>query len=150
MVKNYIIAGHKIFGSYVYKRLLLGLKTGNLDVIDENINGRLIDNVNNIHVDIIGNEMFETLIYQKTFITSLIYTSEEIQPSNASISYQDMDFVIRTVKNRTYCPWGDMRDKDKIFFSTFKKIPQNICDNYGYYHNNIGTLPHFYFWRGNL
>lgn len=108
-----------------------------MDVVGKDVCGRTRVCDRGVNVDIVSENIFKNLTQLNTFTNALVYMADGIQPSSASISIEQMNFVIESIKNRMYCHWSDMGEKDRVFFSTFEKIPKDVCNRYGFYRYDI-------------
>lgn len=150
-----------IFGSYVYKHMVRGEPVNDIDVLTPNTNkeGKRLakkfyckpkysyawvrgepfndftcltcdsDYSNEVKIDLVGkNEYLKT--YRRDFINTVILTSNGLKDIEGN--EERKKFVIESLKQGKYCPWVDMRDKDKEYFKDFEVIDCNTCKKFGF------------------
>lgn len=148
----------KIFGSYVYKRQINGEEVNDIDCMCENIEktaSELVDNfgaipknmedssgyifndytsleipgVNKLKVDLISKNDANKQ-FRSSFINNTILTKNGIEHSDYEFNRKQLEFIQNNLNNRRYCPWANMRLKDRLYFKEFDIIDKNICQKY--------------------
>lgn len=101
-------------------------------------------NTDSVHINIIDINTYLRLLQRGlTFTTSLVKTNKGIKhimevpeigrELNLDIKNpkEDREWIINSLKARKYCPWSDMIDEDKEYFSKFTKISREECKLHG-------------------
>lgn len=133
VVRQHLQRGHTIFGSYIYKRLLMQRMPNDVDVI-----GNKFKSGSTIKADVYENKLvLDSISDAPTFTNALILTRYGLRP-NKQVSRQQAEFVVENLQAGRYCPWGDMRPKDVKFFSELEQIPASTCELHGFFADAIG------------
>lgn len=141
--------GHIIFGSYVLKRVLLGMRPNDIDVVRSTKGDTpfLSDGAWRKIVDIAGNTRVNIDVHDSTpqndpvFISTVAIQGSDKRfiPATSRVTQAMVDYVVDQVPKKRYCPWDNMRDKDKWFFKDFEIIPEEECELHGFMRNVRGV-----------
>lgn len=151
---NYII------GSYVYKKTIRGEIVNDIDIVtkctgDEGHRLRekfpcsgtyvspyieygyddyvcLMCETDNgdVKIDLLGSKEHLDKNKERNFLNTVILTSNGLEDIKGNDKRKE--FVIQNLKKGKYCPWNNMREKDKEYFKKFKIIDQDVCQDYGF------------------
>ena len=147
-----------IVGSYIYKHLLRGESVEDIDCICRNVtsmSGKLKRkyeaaysqpstyhsgdvkmkvpvNSKDVNIDIIQRDSFMVWGYgrEPSFINSLVLTSNGIEHIKGDEKKQK--YIEENLRQGRYCPWSNMRKKDKAYFKDLEEIPSNECKKHGF------------------
>ena len=156
----------KIFGSYVYKRIIRGEKVNDIDCISEDYNLtcenlRKVMNakykheispdesimdytrlyVNKISINLISeNEyLLNPLTKITTFINVIQLTKDGLVHKDATYYISKIEtiyFVINNLQNNIYFPWENMTENDQDYFKDFYQLSAEKAAKFGFYRTN--------------
>ena len=140
-------SGHMIYGSYIYKRMLLGITPKDIDVINqENYIKRVVyDTLKGFFQRSVYSAQFKIdfsfsddlhLRAQPCFVNAvgLKMVGDQINfvPTIDSVTPEMVDYVVENIAQRKLCPWSDMRQKDIDFFKDFEELGRAECEMNGF------------------
>ena len=156
LAEHIIKQGYTIYGGYVYKRLINGDETNDIDVhvknnedmnalaknLGETFSCKIEDSYWNVPPYQIGLTMSCPDNQKKLHVVDLMI--ESVQPIDLfKLEYKQVNDkpqivyrngtngqakkIIEELKKRRFSPWKDMRDKDKLYFSGDKWTDTSSC-----------------------
>lgn len=157
VVNSLLASDCKIFGSYVYKRVILGEEANDIDCICGDVDKTLkkleglysfessvgseeewAPSSRNLKLKGIGFEVdiipqiAVTSFSRDTFLNIPVFTRKGIEhyKGESILNRIQLDFMIENLSERRYCPWLGMRPKDREFFKGFTEIDPERCKKY--------------------
>jgi len=140
-------SGCMIYGSYIYKRMLLGEVPNDVDAVGV-CSAKVYSWIHNLvrskyfKIDISKPDNFDSFMRYTSypcFINSVGLRKEkghiDFVPAASSVTPSMVDYVIDNLSERRYCRWPDMREKDIKFFKDFEVIPTEECELHGFFQN---------------
>jgi hypothetical protein len=93
-----------------------------------------------VNVDLISKQEYHREVGDKTFINTVKMTKNGLihrdgDTHRPGIQVQrdaEVRFVVERLQRDQYCPWSNMREKDKEYFRKFAKIPDAECKANGF------------------
>lgn len=141
----------EIYGSYIYKRMLLGIMPEDLDVVGFAKKG-ICEQLQNIGIIGFKFSFFNPLPFQNfiacvrspCFINIFKLKKDgnniEFAPISENVTQEMVDYAIDNLSQRKYCAWEDMRQKDKDFFAHFEELSRVDCEAHGFRYENTQFL----------
>lgn len=130
----------KIVGSYVYKRMLLGLIPQDIDVVAAT-DPEIPEPPAGVKIDCLSQKRLDWFWEDRnpTFIDAVGLSRQGFVPAHERVQPYQVDFVVKNMTNGFYCRWPDMRAKDEEFFQRFTELPRTECEAMGFFSNRLGS-----------
>lgn len=128
--------GCMIYGSYVYKRMLLGVRPHDIDAVGRS---RLVYAFCGFSVDITKPQDYTSFMAYATFPCFVTQVGLKMKdgnidfvPATDKVTPDMVDYVVDNISEKKYFPWADMREKDVRFFKDFDIISRVECEANGF------------------
>lgn len=145
----------KIYGPYVYRKLILGKSVKNIHIVKEDllkgiVKDEVVDNLGrikeatiemngNLEVHLTTEEKFKQS--KNTFANVLVLTKDgvhhrhsegKMSPESPEYQRRQVNFVLSNLKKKRYCYWYGMNSIEEEIFKDFKEISKDKCDANGF------------------